>query len=95
MIKTAWAVRQGGLKNGGGTISIEADRRPHVIGKHEERRAERHGPAVRGQAVHDRTHRVLAHAEMQIAARVGPTAAVGTLLVAGGRARRAEVSEAL
>ena len=64
----------------------EADRRPHVIGEDQERRAERNGAAMRGQAIQDRAHRVLAHAEVQIAAGVAPAAALGALRVAGARA---------
>jgi hypothetical protein len=61
----------------------QADRRAHVVGEDEEGRAVGHDSAVRGQAVDDRAHRMLAHAEMQIAAGMAPAAAVGTLRVLG------------
>src|SRR5207249_2098835 len=44
----------------------EADRRPHVIRKNEERRADRPDAAVQGESVQDCAHPMLAHAEMDI-----------------------------
>ena len=72
----------------------ETDRRAHVIGEDQERRAERNGAAVRGEAVHDRAHAVLAHAEVQIAAGVAPAAAVGALRV-GADVGRLEIAHPL
>ena len=45
----------------------EADRRAAVVGEDEERRAARAEDTVRGDAVHDRTHAVLADAETDVA----------------------------
>ena len=53
----------------------QPDRRTHVVGENQERRAVRNDSAVRRHAVDDRAHRVLAHAEVQVAAAVTPTAA--------------------
>ena len=47
----------------------EAERRAAVIGEHEERRAAGAEDAVRGDAVHDRAHAVLADAEADVAPR--------------------------
>ncbi len=41
-------------------------RRAHVVGEDEERAAEHEEPAVVGDAVGDRAHRVLAHAEVEV-----------------------------
>ena len=73
----------------------EAHRRPHVIRKDQERRAERHDSTVRCQAIHDRSHGMLAHAEVQVAAGVAPAAAVGALSIAGAHAGRLEVPQSL
>ena len=54
----------------------EADRRPHVVGKNEEGAAERDQPTVQRCAVEDGAHRMLADAEVEIAAR-----AVGGIVV--------------
>ena len=49
----------------------EPDRRAHVVGEDEERRAERlHDPAVQREAVDRRAHAVLAHAPGDVAAGV-------------------------
>lgn len=40
----------------------ETDRRTHVIGEDQERRAERHGSTMRGQPVENRAHAMFAHA---------------------------------
>ena len=50
----------------------EPDRRSHVVGEDEEGSAERPQPAVHRQAVQDRPHRVLAHAEVQVASAGSP-----------------------
>ncbi len=47
-------------------------RGPEVVGEDEERRDERPHPAVQRDAVRGRGHRVLADAEVQVAALVGP-----------------------
>ncbi len=47
-------------------------RRPQVVGEDEERRDERPHPAVQRDAVRGRGHRVLADAEVEVAALVGP-----------------------
>ena len=70
----------------------QPDRRPHVVGEDQEGRAERHESAVRRQAVDDRAHRVLAHAEVEVAAGVAPAAAVRALRVVAADARRIEVA---
>jgi hypothetical protein len=67
----------------------EADRRAHVVGEDEEGRAVGNEAAVRGHAVDDRAHRVLAHAEVQVAARRSGIRRAG----AGGR-RCVEVAAA-
>ena len=59
----------------------QADRRTHVVGEDQEGRAVGDEAAVRGQAVDDRAHRVLAHAEVKVAAGVAPAAAVGAFAV--------------
>src|SRR5438046_456888 len=45
----------------------QPDRRPHVVGKDEERRAVWDDPASQRHSVHDRAHTVLAYSEMEIA----------------------------
>src|SRR5262245_59319967 len=55
----------------------EADGGAHVIGKCLERSAERDDAAVKGHAVHGRTHRVLADAEMDIAVRGAVSLKIG------------------
>ncbi len=73
----------------------EADRRAHVVGKDEEGGAVRNGSAMRGHAVRDRAHRVLAHAEMQVPPRVAPAAAGGSLHVEPVPRGRFEIAQAL
>ncbi len=46
----------------------QAHRSPHVVGEREERRAERPGAAVEGDAVDDRAHAVLTHPVADVAA---------------------------
>ena len=58
----------------------EADRRPHVIRKNEERRADRPDAAVQGESVQDRAHPMLAHAEMDIARAPAPGRHVAPVL---------------
>ncbi len=72
----------------------QADRRAHVVGEDQERGPVRDEAAVRGQAVDDRAHRVLAHAEVQVAAGPAGAAGVGALdLLRVGDRRRVEVAE--
>src|SRR5882762_1660683 len=47
----------------------EADRRPHVVRKNEERAAVTDEPAVQRDTVEDRTHPVLPHSEMEVPSR--------------------------
>ena len=61
----------------------KADGGLHVIGEYEERGAERDYAAMRGHAIHGGTHRMLAHAEGNIAARIAPCAAHRTRNVLG------------
>ncbi len=73
----------------------QADRRAHVVGEDQEGRAVRDEAAVRGQAVDDRAHRVLAHAEVQVAAGPARAAGVGALdLLRVGGGHRVEVAQA-
>ena len=53
----------------------QPDRRPHVVGEDQEGRAVADEAAVRRQAVDDRAHRMLAHAEVEVAAGVAPAVA--------------------
>ena len=59
----------------------EPDRRPHVVGEHEERAAVRAGQPLQGDPVEDHPHAVLADAEVQRAA-VGAALPVPGLLAA-------------
>ncbi len=70
----------------------EPDRRAHVVREGQKRRAERDGAAVRGQAVQDRAHPVFPNPKLQVAARVAPAAACGTLQVADGHFRVLKVA---
>jgi hypothetical protein len=70
-------------------------RRAHVVGEDQEGGGERNEPAVCGHAVGDRPHRVLAHAEMQVATGATPAAAIRTLLVFAGRRHRIEVAQVI
>ncbi len=47
----------------------QSDGRAHVVGEDQERGPIGNNPAVIGHAVHRRAHRVLAHAEMDVASR--------------------------
>ena len=77
------------------TQGPEPHRRLHVIGEHEEGRAEGKHPAVRRHAVHRRAHGVLADAECDVAAGVTPHAAHGSLCGRSAKLGRLEIAFAL
>ena len=68
--------------------------RPHVVREDQERRAVRQAAAVRRQPVDDGAHRVLANAEMKVAAGTAPAGDVGAFHVVGIRGRWIEVAQA-
>src|SRR5262249_18767037 len=70
----------------------QPDRRPHVIGEYEKRRAERDESTVICQAIHGGPHRMLAHAEVDIAPCITPAAAGGALRALARTRRRFEVA---
>ena len=73
----------------------QPDGRTHVVGEDQEGRAVRNQSSVRRDAVDDRAHRMLAHAEMKVAPGITPPAADGALCVHVFFGRRVEIAESL
>ncbi len=73
----------------------QPDRRLHVIGEHQECRAERKHAAVRRHAVHRRSHGVLANTERNVAPRVSPHSADRALARRSTEFRRLKIAHHL
>ena len=71
----------------------QPDRRTHVVGEDQERRAVRKRSAVRGEPIRDRAHRVLAHAKMDVPSGEAHSSTDRTLSVCFVADGRTEVSE--